>query len=72
MADILAWLPQIFGTRVGTGNGTRLDREELIRTGQVITSWELLEMSSATANNEEFHINFFYLIPLRMRPRKEQ
>jgi len=59
MADILAWVPQLYGTHVGTGSGTRLNRDDVIRTGQVITGFELLEMASALNNDQPFHINLF-------------
>ncbi|KAE9370845.1 hypothetical protein N431DRAFT_468859 [Stipitochalara longipes BDJ] len=43
MADIMSWLPRIYGTDIGTGSGLKLTEKLLRRTGQVFTGYELLE-----------------------------
>jgi hypothetical protein len=44
------------GCHVGTGSGEHLRASELIRTGKVITGYELLEMFSTVVGGQEFHV----------------
>ena len=59
MEDVRQWLPKLFGTNVGTGSGKLLNLESLIRTGKVITGFELLEMNSAHNGDQPFHIDLW-------------
>jgi len=41
--DIMSWLPQIYGTDVGNGNGLKFTELQLRKTGQAFTGYEILE-----------------------------
>jgi len=45
-ADIMSWLPQIYGKEVGTGSGLKLTEIQLRGSGQVFTGYELLEFEA--------------------------
>jgi hypothetical protein len=52
----LEHLPIPLGTHVGTGSGERLKLEDLEKTRQVVTGWELLEVCSPIKNERGFSI----------------
>ncbi len=53
----LDWPPILTHCHVGTGSGMNLDADEIRRTGQVVTGYELLEVASKLVNHQEFQVN---------------
>ncbi|KAE9370847.1 hypothetical protein N431DRAFT_342931 [Stipitochalara longipes BDJ] len=49
----------LLGTNCGTGSGTRLDYDEIRRTGQVFTGCEMLEIFSALLGGKPFSLSFW-------------
>jgi len=46
------------GTNIGTGSGAKLDFDEIRRTGQTVTGYELIELFSAMVKGRPFSFDF--------------
>jgi len=55
--DMFKWLPQIYGTNVGTGSGAKNTVWGLKQSGQAWTGYELIETFAAQMEDESFNVN---------------
>jgi len=54
--DVFTWLPQLYGTNIGTGSGSKLKLLELNHTEQVFTGYELVEAFAAEMAPKAFKL----------------
>jgi hypothetical protein len=59
MDNIMEWLPQLYGKDVGTGSGYHRNHNEIVRTGKVLTGYELLEACSDMLGGKEFSLQIW-------------
>lgn len=58
----MEWLPQLNGKDVGTGSGYNLNHKEIIRTGKILTGYELLEACCDMLGDKEFSLKVWFEI----------